>query len=179
MSRYILTMWSQLTELNCGRKMEKELWWPLTSRNNVADQWRNAAKSLENMKNRQQWTKNYVGVDLSLSVANMGMNTKKSCHRQPTITLAASNHPSPSTSTPTSINPSLTSQGFMPTPTATPQSSTQVGPTPTATPQPSTQVGPTPTTTPQSSTQVGGRSKSHSKLPVRRSHNWIVVALYI
>ena len=60
---------------------------------------------------------------------------KKSGHKQPNTTptasshcnTTASSHPSPSTSTPIDINSSATSQDFKPTPTTTPQSSTQAG----------------------------------------------------
>ncbi|GMN40436.1 hypothetical protein TIFTF001_009659 [Ficus carica] len=57
----------------------------------------------------------------------------KTCHKHliPTPTQAASAYcninPGPKTSSPAAVNPSLTTQGFMPTPTAAPQSSTQAG----------------------------------------------------
>ena len=60
-------------------------------------------------------------------------HNKKTCHKHPipTTTPAANTHcninPGPITSSPAVINPSLTTQGFMPTPAAAPQSSTQAG----------------------------------------------------
>ena len=127
------------------------------------------------MKNRQQRTKNYIGLDLSLSAATMSMKyttrnhaTGKLGHLQHQPLLGhlygpAATPPGPSVGRPTATRhgPSAATQAG---PSARPPPiATQPGPS-----QPS--VGPPPTSTPKSS-QPSTQARGRSKLPVKRRNN--------